>query len=124
MQRILASVLFLLLLTSPSLAADKLTVLLDWFVNPDHAPLIIAREKGYFDEVGLDVELIPPADPSAPPRLVAAGEGDVGQLVVRGRRGVARVAVTVEVAVDLRLVGREGAVVARVAERVGVVVVL
>ena len=30
----------------PALAADKLTVVLDWFVNPDHAPLIIAREQG------------------------------------------------------------------------------
>ena len=30
-------------------AADKLTVLLDWFVNPDHAPLVIAKEGGYFD---------------------------------------------------------------------------
>ena len=61
----------------PASAADKLTVLLDWFVNPDHAPLIIAGEKGYFAEFGLDVELIPPADPSAPPRLVAAGQGDI-----------------------------------------------
>ena len=61
----------------PAHAADKLTVLLDWFVNPDHAPLIIADQKGYFDEFGLDVELIPPADPSAPPRLVAAGQGDI-----------------------------------------------
>ena len=58
-------------------AADKLTVLLDWFVNPDHAPLIIADQKGYFDEFDLDVEMIPPADPSAPPRLVAAGQGDI-----------------------------------------------
>ncbi len=58
-------------------AADKLTVLLDWFVNPDHAPLIIADQKGYFDEFDLDVEMIPPADPSAPPRLVAAGLGDI-----------------------------------------------
>ncbi|TDI57991.1 MAG: ABC transporter ATP-binding protein [Alphaproteobacteria bacterium] len=62
---------------SPALAAEKLTILLDWFVNPDHAPLIIAQEKGYFADVGLDVTLVPPADPSAPPRLVAAGQGDV-----------------------------------------------
>lgn len=61
----------------PAAAEDKLTVLLDWFVNPDHAPLIIAAEKGYFREAGLDVELIPPADPGAPPRLVAAGQGDI-----------------------------------------------
>jgi putative hydroxymethylpyrimidine transport system substrate-binding protein len=58
-------------------AADKLTVLLDWFVNPDHAPLVIAKEGGYFERHGLDVDLIAPADPSAPPRLVAAGQGDI-----------------------------------------------
>ena len=58
-------------------AADKLTVLLDWFVNPDHAPLVIAKEGGYFARHGLDVDLIAPADPSAPPRLVAAGKADV-----------------------------------------------
>jgi putative hydroxymethylpyrimidine transport system substrate-binding protein len=58
-------------------AADKLTVLLDWFVNPDHAPLVIAKEGGFFARAGLDVDLVAPADPSAPPRLVAAGKGDV-----------------------------------------------
>src|SRR3954470_5853208 len=61
----------------PAAAADKLTVLLDWFVNPDHAPLVIAKEGGYFARHGLDVDLVAPADPSAPPRLVAAGQGDV-----------------------------------------------
>jgi putative hydroxymethylpyrimidine transport system substrate-binding protein len=55
-------------------AAEKLTVLLDWFVNPDHAPLIVAKEKGIFTKNGLDVELIAPADPSDPPKLVAAGK--------------------------------------------------
>jgi putative hydroxymethylpyrimidine transport system substrate-binding protein len=58
-------------------AANKLTVLLDWFVNPDHAPLVVAKAGGYFERAGLDVELIAPADPSAPPKLVAAGQGDV-----------------------------------------------
>ncbi|MDJ0950730.1 MAG: ABC transporter substrate-binding protein [Alphaproteobacteria bacterium] len=58
-------------------AADKLTVLLDWFVNPDHAPLYVALEKGYFAEAGLEVELIAPADPNDPPKLVAAGKGDI-----------------------------------------------
>ncbi len=61
----------------PAAAADKLTVILDWFVNPDHAPLVIAQEGGYFAKHGLDVELIAPVDPSAPPRLVAAGRGDI-----------------------------------------------
>jgi len=58
-------------------AGDKLTVLLDWFVNPDHAPLIVAREKGYFEAQGLDVDLVAPADPNDPPKLVAAGKADI-----------------------------------------------
>ncbi len=58
-------------------ALEPLTVLLDWFVNPDHATLVIARERGFFREVGLDVTLIPPQDPSAPPRLVAARQADI-----------------------------------------------
>ncbi|WP_279480870.1 ABC transporter substrate-binding protein [Aureimonas sp. SK2] len=61
----------------PAPAAERLSVLLEWFVNPDHVPLVVAREKGFFAARGLDVELIPPADPSAPPRLVAAGQADV-----------------------------------------------
>lgn len=58
-------------------ATEKLTVLLDWFVNPDHAPLVIAKEDGIFERFGLDVELVAPADPSMPPRLVAAGQADI-----------------------------------------------
>lgn len=62
----------------PAAAADRLTVLLEWFVNPDHAPMVIAAEKGFFAEEGLEVELIPPSDPSAVPRLVSAGQADIG----------------------------------------------
>ena len=38
-----------------ALAKDKVTVLLDWFVNPDHAPFFVALEKGYFSDHGLEV---------------------------------------------------------------------
>ncbi|MTI44948.1 putative hydroxymethylpyrimidine transport system substrate-binding protein [Roseibium hamelinense] len=58
-------------------AAEKLTVLLDWFTNPDHAPLVIAKSNGFFEAEGLEVELIEPADPAMPPKLVAAGQGDI-----------------------------------------------
>ena len=37
-------------MVSTALADTKMTVLLDWFINPDHAPLIVAKEKGYFKE--------------------------------------------------------------------------
>ncbi|PID64420.1 MAG: thiamine biosynthesis protein [Gammaproteobacteria bacterium] len=51
--------------------------MLDWFVNPDHAAIIVAEQKGYFKKHGLDVEIIEPADPSLPPKLVAAGKVDM-----------------------------------------------
>ena len=60
-----------------ALAQEKLTLLLDWFINPDHGPIIIAREKGFFAEQGLEVEIVEPADPSAPPKLIAAGQADL-----------------------------------------------
>ncbi|MFN4167330.1 MAG: ABC transporter substrate-binding protein, partial [Pannonibacter phragmitetus] len=78
MKRILALSLAAVLATAaPASAADKLTVLLDWFVNPDHAPLVVAKQKGFFEAEGLDVDLIEPADPAMPPKLVAAGQGDI-----------------------------------------------
>ena len=58
-------------------AKGELTVMLDWFVNPDHGPLIIAQEKGFFSQKGLDVKLVAPADPNDPPKLVAAGKADL-----------------------------------------------
>ena len=77
MKRGLLLALALLLGTVPALANDKLTVVLDWFINPDHAAVVIAKEGGYFAKAGLDVTLVEPADPAAPPRLVAAGQGDI-----------------------------------------------
>ncbi len=64
-------------LATPAGAADRLTLLLDWFVNPDHAPIIVADQLGYFANAGLDVEIVAPADPNDPPKLVAAGQADV-----------------------------------------------
>jgi putative hydroxymethylpyrimidine transport system substrate-binding protein len=56
---------------------QKLTVILDWFVNPDHAPLFVAQQQGYYQQQGLDVTFIAPADPTDPPKLVAAGKADI-----------------------------------------------
>lgn len=61
---------------TPAMAQEKVRLLLDWFVNPDHAALVVAKQRGIFIRHGLDVELIAPADPNAPPKLVAAGQAD------------------------------------------------
>lgn len=78
MQRFVAVITtFYFLIGAPAEAAEKLTVMLDWFINPDHATLMVGQEKGFFAEAGLEVEMIAPADPNDPPKLVAAGKVDL-----------------------------------------------
>ena len=77
----------------PDPAKKKLTVMLDWFVNPDHAALVVAQEKGFFAAEELEVELQTPADPNDPPKLAAAGRVDIAvsyqpQLLVHVNAGL------------------------------------
>lgn len=76
MKQILTFIIALLLISN-CYANQKLTILLDWFANPNHAPLFVAKERGFFKEQGLDVELMAPSDPADPPKLVAAGKADI-----------------------------------------------
>ncbi len=88
-----AAALMLAGLTLPASAGTPFSVMLDWFVNPDHGPIIVAKQRGYFKEAGLDVEIIAPADPSDPPKMAAAGEVDLGvsyqpQLYLQHKEGL------------------------------------
>jgi putative hydroxymethylpyrimidine transport system substrate-binding protein len=98
-------------------AADRLTLILDWFVNPDHGPIIVAQERGYFAEEGLEVEIIPPADPADPPKMVAAGKADLAvsyqpQLHLQVHEGLPlrRVGTLVATPLNCLLVLRDGPV--------------
>nr|WP_255775062.1 ABC transporter substrate-binding protein [Halomonas alkalisoli] len=55
----------------------RLEITLDWYLNPQHAALLVAREKGMFARRGLDVTLVSPADPNVPAKLLAAGRTDL-----------------------------------------------
>jgi len=55
----------------------KVTVVLDWTPNTNHTGLYVAKEKGYFKEQGLDVDIITPGDSNAD-TLVASGKADFG----------------------------------------------
>jgi putative hydroxymethylpyrimidine transport system substrate-binding protein len=52
-------------------------VALDFYVNPDHAGLYEAIDRGYFSDAGLDVHPQVPSDPSAPIKEVATGRVDL-----------------------------------------------
>lgn len=56
---------------------SKTTVILDWTPNTNHTGLYVALKNGYFEEEGLDVEIIQPMEGSST-TLVAAGQGDFG----------------------------------------------
>lgn len=40
----------------------KLKIALEWFINPDHLPMIAGVELGKYKEAGLDVEIIQPIE--------------------------------------------------------------
>ena len=56
---------------------QEFNLALDFYINPDHAGLYTALERGFFDNAGLDVRPRVPSDPSAPIKQVAAGRADL-----------------------------------------------
>lgn len=58
-------------------AKEKITFVLDWTPNTNHTGLYVAQEKGYFEEAGLEVEIVQPPEDGAE-ALVASGKADFG----------------------------------------------
>jgi len=56
---------------------EDITVLLDWVPNTNHTGLYVALENGYYEEEGLNVEIIQPSEGGSAD-LVAAGQGQFG----------------------------------------------
>lgn len=56
---------------------ESVTVVLDYVPNTNHTGIYAALDLGYYEEVGLDVEVIEPAD-GVTATLVAEGKGDFG----------------------------------------------
>lgn len=55
----------------------KVTFVLDWTPNTNHTGLYVAQEKGYFEEAGLEVEIVQPPEDGAEV-LVASGKAQFG----------------------------------------------
>lgn len=56
---------------------QKVTVILDWVPNTNHTGLYVAKDKGYYEEEGLDVEIIQPSE-GGTASLIASGKGQFG----------------------------------------------
>ena len=54
---------------------EKVTVILDWTPNTNHTGIYVAKDKGYYEELGLNVEIVQPSEGSSL-QLLAAKKGD------------------------------------------------
>jgi putative hydroxymethylpyrimidine transport system substrate-binding protein len=74
-------------------AAQKLTLILDWFPNVDHLPIYVARQQGFFAEEGLEIEIISPSETSDGLKMAASGNVDLAvsyepQTIIAAARGL------------------------------------
>lgn len=50
---------------------------LEWFLNPDHVPLLVAQENGWFADAGIDLEIIEPEEHLDAVDAIEAGAMDL-----------------------------------------------
>src|SRR6056297_1571292 len=81
MKYILTAALFASAL--PAQAQTSLSVALDWTPNTNHVGLYVAQAKGWFNDAGLEVDILPYNDTSSG-TLVAAGVAEFGILSAVG----------------------------------------
>src|SRR6185295_4268990 len=58
-------------------AADRLTLQLKWVTQAQFGGYYVAKDKGLYDEAGLDVTINPGGPDIAPPQVIAGGGADV-----------------------------------------------
>ena len=92
------AVIFLSLWGFSAFAAQKLTLMLDWFPNIDHLPIYVARQQGYFSEKGLEIKILSPSDTSDALKLAASGSVDIAisyqpQTIIAASEGLDIIAV-------------------------------
>lgn len=56
---------------------EEVTLVLDWTPNTNHTGLYVAQSKGYFEDEGLDVEIVMPGEAGAD-QTVASGQAEFG----------------------------------------------
>jgi putative hydroxymethylpyrimidine transport system substrate-binding protein len=77
MKKLLCLLLFCLQAAFAKTSYHSLNVILDWYVNSNHAPLIVAQQQGFFKQEGLNVHLIAPSNPDDGPKFVALSRADI-----------------------------------------------
>jgi ABC-type nitrate/sulfonate/bicarbonate transport system substrate-binding protein len=56
----------------------KISFLLNWFANPYHTPIFVAKSKGFYAEEGIDLAILEATNPSDVTEIVGSGKVDLG----------------------------------------------
>jgi NitT/TauT family transport system substrate-binding protein len=62
----------------PSRAADKVTLLLNWYLYAEHAPFFLGKERGYFEKEGIDLDIQEGRGSVPTVQAIAAGTATFG----------------------------------------------
>src|SRR5436190_17031239 len=57
---------------------DKVVLLLNWYVYSEHAPFYLGKERGYFDQEGIDLDIQEGRGSGVTVQAVAAGTANFG----------------------------------------------
>jgi NitT/TauT family transport system substrate-binding protein len=68
----------LMLALSPANAADKVKLRLDWVFGSEHAPIFLAKEKGFFSAEGIDVDILAGEGSTVTVKLVGNASTEFG----------------------------------------------
>lgn len=52
--------------------------LLNWYLNPYHTPLVVAKEMGFFEQYDIDLAIIEPTNPSDVTKIIGTGAIKLG----------------------------------------------
>ncbi len=81
MKKLIALILSVVIIFSLSACGktedNKITIVLDWTPNTNHTGIFVAQAKGYFEEAGLNIEIVQPPEGGAE-ALVASGKAQFG----------------------------------------------
>ena len=77
--RLITAAAVLIVLCGPAAATDKVTMRLNWVVGAEFAPIYLARDKGFFADEGIDVDILPGQGSTVTVKLVGNGDADFGE---------------------------------------------
>ncbi|TYZ57352.1 hypothetical protein PybrP1_010557 [[Pythium] brassicae (nom. inval.)] len=63
---------------APATPLKKVTFLLNWYANPYHTPIFVAKSKGFYEEEGIDLALLETTNPSDVTEIVGSGAINMG----------------------------------------------